>query len=70
MVKYTSEEHPGTYACCSTNTTDFKNLCEALLKIQDVATKINEAKRVAENMNLVLEISRKMELEDLVQPHR
>ena len=73
MVKYTSEDHPGLFNKLFHTPiffSDFQHLCEALVKIQEVATKINEAKRVAEHMNLILEISRKMELEDLVQPFR
>lgn len=49
---------------------DFKGLSEALSKIQDVAKKINDSKRMAENANLMLEISEKLALDDLVQPFR
>jgi hypothetical protein len=59
MVKNTADDHP-----------DYKHLWEALFKIQDVAKKINESKRVAENVTKILEIQAKMGRDDFVQPHR
>jgi hypothetical protein len=59
LVKFTDEDHP-----------DFKNLCQALFKIRDVASKINESKRLAENLNKILEIQSKMGQDNLVQPFR
>lgn len=59
FVKYTDEDHP-----------DFKSLCEALFKVQDVATKINESKRLADNLTKIISIQDQIGREDLVQPHR
>jgi hypothetical protein len=59
FVKYTDEDHP-----------DFKSLCEALFKVQDVAKKINESKRLADNLAKIISIQEQIGREDLVQPHR
>eukprot|EP00026_Physarum_polycephalum_P003481 Phypoly_transcript_03493.p1 GENE.Phypoly_transcript_03493~~Phypoly_transcript_03493.p1 ORF type:complete len:737 (+),score=102.33 Phypoly_transcript_03493:194-2212(+) len=61
IFKYTHQGHP-----------DYLNLENALFKIQAVATKINETKRVTENLGKLLSIQTLFsgKLDDLVQPFR
>lgn len=61
LFKYTHKTHP-----------DYANLENALSKIQAVASKINESKRVAENLAKLLSIQGLFagKYDDLVQPYR
>eukprot|EP00698_Gefionella_okellyi_P014851 TRINITY_DN4134_c0_g7_i1.p1 TRINITY_DN4134_c0_g7~~TRINITY_DN4134_c0_g7_i1.p1 ORF type:complete len:618 (-),score=121.76 TRINITY_DN4134_c0_g7_i1:980-2833(-) len=61
LIKYTEPTHP-----------DYKQLDEALMKLKEIATRVNEDKRDAENVMRVLEIQDAIEDIDieLVAPHR
>eukprot|EP01117_Protostelium_nocturnum_P012808 TRINITY_DN4745_c0_g1_i1.p1 TRINITY_DN4745_c0_g1~~TRINITY_DN4745_c0_g1_i1.p1 ORF type:complete len:767 (-),score=332.45 TRINITY_DN4745_c0_g1_i1:38-2041(-) len=59
MVKNTGEDHP-----------DFKDLFQALFRIQDINKQINDSKRNSENLEKIIEIQKKLETNNLVAPHR
>jgi hypothetical protein len=46
LIKNTEQDH-----------VDFQDLCQALFKIQEVNKKINESKKMADNLSYVVEIS-------------
>ncbi|PRP86803.1 hypothetical protein PROFUN_05020 [Planoprotostelium fungivorum] len=59
LVKNTPDDHP-----------DFKDVCSALFKMQDINKQINDSKRNSENLEKIVKVQQKLGAPNLVQPHR